>query len=79
VCLLRGWLYLLYVDDGRTSQEARLCACYGDSLTFLCRLGGPGRTLLLLSGYALETGRHGFALPDQALKCPADVCGTRVD
>jgi hypothetical protein len=34
--LLQGWLYLLYVDDDRTSQEPQAStACYGDRFTFL--------------------------------------------
>jgi hypothetical protein len=36
---LRGYFYLFYVYDVRTSQETRLwvsiTACYGDSFTFL--------------------------------------------
>jgi hypothetical protein len=37
-CLLRGWLYFLYVDGVWTSQETHLracTACYGDRFTFL--------------------------------------------
>jgi hypothetical protein len=36
--LLRRWLYFVYVDDVRTSQETHiwaLTACYGDSFTFI--------------------------------------------
>jgi hypothetical protein len=34
--LLRRWLYFLYIDDVRTSQETHLCtytASYGDGFT----------------------------------------------
>jgi hypothetical protein len=36
--LLRRWLYILYVDIDRTSQEIHVwasTACYGDSFSFL--------------------------------------------
>jgi hypothetical protein len=36
--LLRGQLWFLYLDDGRTSRKTHLwisTACYGDSVTFL--------------------------------------------